>query len=388
MRQLICTIVFPILFGMGCLVQSVHAQTYVLIQDESFVVDAREAIDFLYNRNEEAARATLKPWIDEHPDHPLWPLWEAMELWWYVLSDLADHSYDDEFFNKMKKADYEAGRVLSRESDHPDALIVRAVANGYAARQNANRGNWITSINIGRRAYQAYMRLMEVVPDLPDNDFAMGMKRYYAAHVVENYPVVRAASWFLPDGDKETGIESLRRAFDFGVFARPEAGYFLGFILLNYENQHAEASVIFKSMKERYPKNSYYRRLYVRSLTQMRQHDLAVSEIESAFMLWEAEEPEEYSILHEELYYWLGRIQFQQGEYERAVDSFTLAHEIGLTLPNTKERDFHTVSAYYSGRAFEMLNQSEEAKKYYRFALNQNVGDEIKKNARTRLNRL
>jgi hypothetical protein len=364
------------------------SQTYVLIEDELFREDARQAIDSLYNRNETAAKEILKPWIDRYPSHPLWGLWDAMELWWYVLDDLADDRYDEEFFNRMSRADYDAGQVLRRENDHPDALIIRAVANGYAARQNANRGNWITSVNIARRAYQAYTRLMEVVPEMPDNDFALGLKRYYAAYMPEKYPVVRAASWFLPDGDKTEGIKSLQKASREGVFARPEANYFLGFILLNYENRFEEASGIFRTLVEDYPDNGYYRRLYVRTLFHLGEHDEGRSAAEEALAYWEVHNPDQRQILHEELYYWLGRFQMQRGETEDALESFKRSYRAGLNLPNTKERMIHTLSAYYSGRNYEILNQKEEAERYYRFALNQNTGDETKRVARSRLDQL
>ena len=364
------------------------AQTPILIQDEEFVVDARVAIDSLYNRNPEAAKKILQPWISAYPEHPLWPLWDAMELWWFVLNDLADDQYDEEFFNRMKRADYEAGRLLNREPDHPDALIVRAVANGYAARQNANRGNWITSINIGRRAYQAYSRLMEVVPNLPDNYFALGMMRYYSAHVIEKYPVARVGSRFLPDGDKEEGVQFLTNAYYDGVFARPEAAYFLGFILLNYEDEEDEAAKIFRTMSEIYPRNSYYHRLYVRSLMQMRDYELAEVEIQNALQEWDAHGGGVNTILHEELYYWKGRIFFYRGNLSKAEDFFMTAYEIGLYLPNTKDRQFHAVSAYYLARVYERLNNHEKASKYYQISLDQNSSDVVKRLAQTRLDNL
>jgi tetratricopeptide (TPR) repeat protein len=365
-----------------------QAQTKVLIDDPRFMADAQVAIDLLYNRNEEAARAILNPWMEDHPEHPLWLLWDGMELWWHVLQDLRDEQFDEEFFRKMQMADYEAGRLLRRHSDHPDALIIRAVANGYAARHNANRGNWVTSVNIGRRAYQAYTRLMEVKPGLPDNDFAEGMKRYYAAYIPENFPMVRAVSWFLPDGDREAGLASLARASDNGVFARPEAGYFLGFILLNYENDFERSATIFEDLIERYPDNGYYRRLYLSSLAQMRRFgDIRIA-AEETLEHWAKNHPDEKGVLHEEVYHWLGRSHYHEGSFEEALQLFVKSFEAGLTLPNKKERDYHTASAYFAGRTSELLNNGSDASWFYRAALDQKAGDQVKRQARERLSRI
>jgi tetratricopeptide (TPR) repeat protein len=365
-----------------------EAQTKVLIDDSAFMQDAKTAIDSLYNRNDDAARQILSPWFEQYPDHPLWLLWDGMELWWKVLEDLTNEEFDDEFFRKMQVADYEAGRLIRRQSDHPDALIIRAVANGYAARHNANRGNWVTSVNIGRRAYQAYTRLMEVKPGLPDNDFAIGMKRYYAAYIPENFPMARAVSWFLPDGDRQAGLEALDAASNNGVFARPEAAYFLGFIQLNYEQDYEIAARVFQDLIERYPDNGYYRRLHLSSLAQMRRfYDLGIA-AEHTIGHWEKTRPGEKNVLHEEVYHWLGRSQYHAGDFEQALQSFVKSFETGLQLPNKREREYHTASAYFAGRTSELLNNGSDAEWFYKAALEQKAGDQVKRQARERLSRI
>ena len=128
-------LIFFFLMGFSAIVSTpVFSQTKVLIKDAFFEIDAKKAIDSLYNRNIDAAAELLEPWREKHPDHPLWMLWDGMEVWWEVLEDLDDHSLDKEFIARMQQADYEAGKILRSEPGHPDALIIRSVANGYIAR--------------------------------------------------------------------------------------------------------------------------------------------------------------------------------------------------------------------------------------------------------------
>ncbi|PWN06887.1 hypothetical protein [Rhodohalobacter mucosus] len=375
---------------LGACTNGVQAQVPVLIKDEAFKDHARQAIDSLYNRNSEAALDILSPWMDQYPDHPMWDLWEGMQYWWYVLQDLPGTEYDEAFFTKMKEADFEAGRVLRRSPDHPDALIVRAVSNAYAARHNSNRENWITSMNLGRRAFQAHERLVEVMPDLPDNDFAEGLKKYYSAYIPENYPVVRAVSWFLPEGDYEEGLRMLRIASENGIFARPEASYFLGYILLNYENEYEDASFIFKDIVESYPDNGYYRRLYARSLIQMDKYSEAREFALETISYWDSLGPqaEFYTVLREEIFHWLGRAYYHTGEYRLALEAFITSYRAGLDLPNRREREFHTFSAYFAGRTNELLNNPESAKRYYLATLEQRAAEEAIDRAKERLDRL
>lgn len=381
-------LIILMLLSTGAGGRTVSAQTPELIYDRQFRTDAQMAIDSLYNHNTEGADRILAPWKKSLPSHPIWTLWEGMELWWQVLGDLNDESRDEEFFHKMQQADHEAGELLRKERDHPDALIIRAVANGYIARHYSNRESWLTSMNAGRRAYQAHQRLMEVYPDLPDNDFAEGMKLYYSAYLPEAYPVVRTVSWFLPDGDKAEGIKKLEKASVEGVFARPEAGYFLGVILLNYEQHYDEARVYFKNLVLKYPDNSYYRRLYIRTLVQLHEYDLVLREANAAMDYWQKNSLGNKEILKEELMYWKGRALFHAGRSEEALNAFTNALETGRHLPNPENRELHTLSAYYAGRVSENLGQNENAREYYEIAVRQKAGENAKEKAESRLQAL
>ncbi|MFO7799343.1 tetratricopeptide repeat protein [Rhodohalobacter sp.] len=377
-------LVLFILFSLLSVSQSA-GQTAALIENENFKVDAQAAIDSLYNQNQEGARLILEPWIESHPDHPLWTLWDGMELWWTVLNDLHNTEHDEEFFNVMKKADYEASKLLRRHRDHPDALIIRATANGYTARHYSNREEWLTAANIGRKAYQAYSRLMEVVPGLADNTFAEGMKRYYAAYIPENYPVVRAVSWFLPDGDREEGLKQLEIASQEGVFARPEATYFLGNIHLNYESNYKKALGHFHELVNQYPKNTFYSRLYTRTLNHLKRYR-EVIEFAEAILEKSANLPEkDRNILEEEIHYWLGLAEYQMGNLDEARDSFKRSYDIGKQLPNPGGRPLQALSAYQAGRTSERMNNSEEAAQYYQKVLEQGNNDEAKRMARQRI---
>lgn len=365
-----------------------NAQTKVLIDDLQFREDAQAAIDSLYNRNLEGTHTVLGPWKEKYPDHPIWALWDGMELWWTVLEDLSDVSSDEKFFESMQKADHLAGQLLRKESDHPDALIIRTVANGYVARHHANRGEWLTSVNIGRRAYQAHQRLLDVYPNLPDNDFAEGLKLYYSAYMQDNFRFVRTMSWFLPDGDRPEGLNNLRMASINGVFARPEASYFLAYILLNYENRPGDAQIYFWNLVNAYPDNGYFRRLQVRALFDMQRFREVIHATASAVEHWEEHDLPNGALMKEELYYWEGRARYHNGQYALALDLFKQSFDIGDELPIREQRQFRALSAFYAGRTSERLNQNEEARHYYGLAANQSAHEEAKSRAEERLRRL
>lgn len=371
-----------------CTVQQLNAQTPVLIHNERFQQDAVTAIDSLYNRNANASRKIMQRWQNRYPEHPIWSMWDAMEIWWQVLEDLHDHSLDDKLMEAMQRSDFEAGRLLNRESNHPDALVIRALANGYIARHYANRDSWITSVRTARRAYVSYQQLMDVEPDFIDNEFVRGMVSYYAAYIPDEYPVVRAVSWFLPDGNREEGLKKIELAAESGVFSRPEATYFMGNILLNYEHNYASAIIYFNNLIEKYPDNGYYRRLMVRTLANQNRNREVLEQVNDASKHWETNGNSNAAIMLEELRFWEGRALYRLNRYDEALIAFQAAIQHGYNLPNRPERLYFSVANYYAGLTSEALQEQERAKEYYNVTVGQKVDGNFKSRARERLREL
>lgn len=364
---------------------SIIAQTKQLIEDEDFSVDATAAIDSLYNRNNEAANEILKPWKENHPDHPLWTLWEGMELWWVLLEDLEIDEYDDVFIEKMREADFQARKLLQKEPDHLDALIVISVSNSYIARLHSNRERWITSLQVGRSGYQAHLRLMEEKPDLADNYFAEGMKLYYSAYVQEEYPIVRPVAYFLPEGNREEGIRLLREATEKALFSRPEAAYFLATIQLNYEGNITDARNLFRYLVDQYPNNSYYRRLYMNTLWQLREYSLMIAFHDETSHHWKEKNLARDAVMEYELYYWVGRAYYVHLNSDSAYHAFLNAVESAKDLPKRKNRNYYAPAAYFAGRVSEDMGKTVQAVHYYKITTSQNTPNEVIERAKQRL---
>jgi len=383
----ICSIIFNLLLISATSI-NLLGQDVVLVTNEEFRPVAQEAMDSLYNRNPDAARQIMQPWIDKYPEHPVWSLWHAMELWWEVLTDLDDTSHDEEFFERMKKADFEAGRYLKKNERNPDGLIVRAAANGYIARQKSNREEWLSSLNHGRMAYQAQQAMTKVLPDFADNLLAEGIIKYYAAYLPDAYPFMKTMTWFLPEGDREKGLDLIRRAVEESLFAGPEALYFAGVIELNYEQDYDKAATDFRRLATDFPNNGFYRRLLVRSLFNMDRYDEAAAEIESAISHWHKKNLNNKEVMLEELFYWKGRMKFQENNYSEAYNLFEKSFETGDSLPNTDHRTYKQLSGYFAGVAARKLNNNNKATDFFKAVTNMNADSELSKKAKEMLSEI
>lgn len=340
------------------------AQVPELVTDAEFRPDAAAAVDSIYNFQFKGADRRLSEWKEKYPQHPLWTLMEGMKFWWEILSDLQDTSHDESFINMMKKANYQAGKLLDEQPGHVDALIIQAISNGYIARQYSNREEWISSLNYARKAMNANEKLKNQDSDLADLKLAEGLKRYYAAYLPEAYTIVKTVSWILPEGDKEEGLNLLREASENAIFARAEATYFLGNIAFNYEKEYMEAVEHFVELQKQYPRNNYYARLLVKSYYRLRHYGKALEYVETTLRHWDNEKFPKQKILQEELWTWKGQIVEQMGNTDEALALYKRAFELGEELPNTKARSFWMASGYKAGNILVKQGEHKEARHY------------------------
>jgi tetratricopeptide (TPR) repeat protein len=364
------------------------AQLPELINDPQFRPDAKAAVDSIYNFNFDGADKALSDWKQQYPDHPLWMLFEGMQFWWQVLSDLEDTSHDEQFYQMMKKADYQAGKLLHQQRDHSDGLIIRAITNGYMARQYANRGEWITSVNYGRKAMNAHDYLIELQPELDDLKLAEGLKLYYTAYIPEEYPIVKTVSWALPSGDKQKGLRLIKQAAEEAVFARAEAQYFLGNINYNYEYNYEVAVKSFEKLQSQYPNNNYYARLLVKSYFKQQRYDDALDLIGQTLQKWRSEDLPYQHVLHEELLTWKGRILEERNKSSRALENYQEAFAQGKNLPNTTNRSFYVIAGYQAGKILFNQQKFDEAKSYLKKVANANTEPEYQERAQELLSKI
>lgn len=364
------------------------AQTPELINNTSFRTDARAAVDSIYNFNFDGADRALAQWKNRYPKHPLWTLLDGMKFWWHVLSDLQDTSRDEQFFTKMKKADYEARKLLHKQPSHADGLIIRAISNGYMARQCANREEWVTSLSYARKALKAYEYLLELEPNLPDLKLAEGLKLYYSAYLPEAYPIVKTVSWFLPEGDKQKGLDLIRQAAEEAIFARAEATYFLGNINYHYEEQYQVALRNFEQLHRWYPDNNYYVRVLAKIYYERHRYEQALSLIDNTLAHWQQEDLPFHSVLKEELLYWKGAILRRQSQPAEALISFKTSFEASSGLPNTANRSFYPRSGYWAGKILYDEGREQEARVYLSKVRKADTGDSYRRKAEKLLSKI
>ncbi len=357
-----------------------------LLMDDDFIRDARAAIEYLYNRDLEASLEKLSEWQRAYPEHPVWPLWRALDVWWPILIDLENTTYDERFLIEAEKVIDVCEVILESDSNHMDALVVRSVINGQIARYYSNRYRWYRSFLHGRRALRDFFRIEEEHPDLPDIQFGLGMYRYFTAFLVEEYAIARTLSWMLPSGDRQEGLARLAVAADSSIFVEPEATYFLGHIYLHFEKEPDKALGYLRDLYHRYPDNSYYRRLYIRSLYRLNLSNEALAAIHESLDHPMDPESHESRTMREDLFAIRGLIRYyHQADFEGARNDFLEALASAEKLTPFAERSNLILSLYYLGELNIREGNRDLARVYYSRAATPDIDHPFVKKAREAL---
>ncbi len=340
-------------------------EPYSLLLDEEFIRDAQVAIERHYNREYEASLEHLSEWQDRFPHHPIWPLLASLDAWWPVLVDLQNTSYDDTFLQVSEEVIDVCDQFLDDDPDHIDARIIRSIANGQLARYYSNRHSWYRSFRYGRRSLRDFFRVEETHPDIPDLNFGIGMYRYFAAYILDEYPLARPLGWMLPSGDREEGLARLKKAADNSIFMEAEATFFLGHIYLHFEQKADQALGYLEQLYQRYPDNTFYRRLYVRSLFQQGQLSRAESAITHTLAHWSEHESHEVNVMKEDLHTIRGRIHYHHNQLDAAERDFIEAVLTAETLLPFAERNNLITALYYLGEISIQKDNRAEARYYF-----------------------
>ena len=357
-----------------------------LMLDDDFIRDTRTAIEYLYNRDLETSLEKLSEWRWAYPEHPVWPLWEALDTWWPILIDLENTTYDELFLAEAEKVLDACEAILNSDPNHMDALVVRSIINGQIARYYSNRYRWYRSFLHGRRALRDFFRIEDEHPHLPDIQFGLGMYRYFTAFLVEEYAIARSIRWMLPSGDRQEGLSRLAEAADSSIFVEPEATYFLGHIYLHFEKEPDKALGYLRDLYHRYPDNSYYRRLYIRSLYRLNLSDQALAAIHESLEHPMDPASHESQTMREDLFAIRGLIRYyHRADPDGAKNDFLEALAYAEKLTPFAERSNLILSLYYLGELSIREGNRDMARFYYSRAATPDIDHPKVKKAREAL---
>ena len=241
--------------------------TYFLLHDEQVQFDVTDAMDAMYDFSFDEALLRYNWLKDRYPWHPLPYFLIGLNQWWKIIPNPQEKKYDKQFIAYMDSAIYKAKKMLNKPYHRAEATFFLAAAYGFKGQlySDEERSEYRKAVFVAKNALK-YLKESIASSEFSDELLiGNGLYNYYSVWIRENYPSLRPIMFFFKRGNKELGIEQLRRVAYNAFYTRIEAQVFLIKILPD-EGQKEEAFEITSMLHKRYPNNGFFHKHYAKNL--------------------------------------------------------------------------------------------------------------------------
>jgi tetratricopeptide (TPR) repeat protein len=339
-------------------------------RDSAFEQIARTGIDQVYNLEFDSAKAQFDALTRLKPGNPAGPFFQAMVLWWRIVIDLDNTSYDDEFNRQLDAVIAMCDSLLDLNPDDVNAIFFKGGAIGFEGRLAFHRNNYLSAANAGRRALPLVQRASSLDPANVDILLGSGIYNYYADVIPDEYPVVKPLILFIPPGDRQKGLEQLATVAQRGLYASIEASYFLMQIYYYYEKDYSRAMEIARRLSTRFPRNSVFQRYIGRCAVSLNLWDEAEKQFSETVARAAAGIPSYGPSVIREAEYYLGMVSLQDGGLDSALDHFYRCDNISRKLDAGGEASgFMAMTNLNIGKIYDLQGKRSLAVEQYRKVL-------------------
>jgi tetratricopeptide (TPR) repeat protein len=205
------------------------------------------------------------------PGHPLTDLLGVQTAFWRQMRDLDDPGLEASFRGAAATAIENCRSRLRRLPDDAYAHWCIGQTLMHLSRLDVRGGHYWSALGSAREGRAELERALELLPDLRDASFGLGVYSYYSSRLPAILRWLRWL-WFVPDGDRDEGLRLLEQVRAEGRFNRLEAGLALFHIYAFLEHRPAEALALIDDFHRRFPDNTYFDLVRVELLFEMKRY--------------------------------------------------------------------------------------------------------------------
>ncbi len=248
--------------------------------DPESLTDARQGLEHLYHAREARAEEAFERIRARHPDSPA-PDFLIGAIEWHRVTTgpqgmTAGGDAEKAFFARMDAAIERGEAAVQRDETDVAARFFLGGAYGYKARYLALQERWWNAYRTGKKGVGHLEKVVELDPDFGDAYLGLGIYHYYADVLPK---VLKLFGVFVGlNGDRERGLEEIRRARREGLLVEEECRFFLAEIESTFEEDQWAALTWSKSLRTEYPENELFTWLHARILDELHLTDLSTEE--------------------------------------------------------------------------------------------------------------
>lgn len=316
-------------------------------------------LDLIYNFKWDEGKEIFDNIINEQPDEPFGYHFKTTIYLWHFLSNKDVNSFNE--FLSLSDSALNLALIKNEFKESEDYLYIIGSIYNYRAAAFAFNSNFLDAAYASKKAESYLSKVVAINKNNFDAYLGLGLYNYAISQVPSGF------SWVLKiagiEGSKKVGYDYLKLASDKGTFSKVDAGYFFSQILMNDEFDYETSINYLNSLSVLYPDNIIFRYAKAVLLIKQKKPQNAKSLLLSIYHTPLSNFKKTVSYTK----FLLGDVYYKLNMFDSASVYYS------LFLNDLVDADYSGIAAYRCGMSFEMLNNHNEAIKYFRLAKNGNM---------------
>ncbi|MEK6477590.1 tetratricopeptide repeat protein [Catalinimonas sp. 4WD22] len=229
-----------------------------ITENKEILASIEKSLDYIYNTEVAEANALNEEIGRKLPNHPAYFMLKALT----IRAANAPMNLGSPEFQEMKgyleKVLSLSEEILDENEMQPEANFFAMASIGLLAMYENDQGNHLKAVGMAQDAYTYLKNGFELKEKYPEFYFSSGLYNYYRIKYPEMHPVYKPFMLFFRDGDKELGLEQLKKAYRESIFMSPESAEYLTHIYLRYEEKPEQALHYARILVRKYPQNLFF----------------------------------------------------------------------------------------------------------------------------------
>lgn len=325
--------------------------TFVIAQSD-IEKDVLKGLDYCYNFKWNRADEEFQKLIDKYPDDMRGYHYKSTISLWYYLSS----KNNDDYQNFVKYSDIAIDKaVIQLDSDPNSDIINYTLGTAYSSRAIvfAKAGNYLNAAGASKKSENYLNESLKLNPKRADAYLGLGLFNFAVGQIPSAY------KWALSlagiKGNKEQGIQYIRKAASEGYLSKTEASYYLSQIYSEVINNYDAAATCLRQLNKKYPDNLLFN--YSMGVLEIKRKNLPQAEKIISRIL----RTEEFNF--KELIYFSN---FLMGDIYYKENKFDEAKEYYLKFLNSyNQKDYKGIASYRLGICYELTNDRNNAVMYF-----------------------
>lgn len=332
---------------------------YKILEDKGSIEKIQQAVDSIYNLNFDAADVIIADLEKKLGDYPGIFLLKSFYVNWKYRPIKKDQDSFNLFESYLKKGIEKSKEMLIKDKNDVEANFYLMACHAFLAELYVDNDLNFKALGEAQSAYKYIKIGFDQVEDNSEFYFSSGIYNYYREKYPEENPFYKSFIWFFRSGDKEEGLEMLKKGARQAVFTKAECLTYLFHINLRYEDKPINAIYYARVLKDKYPNNLHYLSNFIENSIRLETYDELYPYINR---LLESEN---------KYYQYIGNIFYgiylekKDKDLTSAIEQLKLADKLGA---NDEIRVPHYDSILFLelGRIHKKLGNDEEANNFFK----------------------